>query len=876
MASASAISPLDVAPPKRWRRFVPPWLRSLIWIDTADRYDAFLSYSWKSDSKVAPVVQSLIQRFLRPWYRLRAKTVFRDLSCLPAGSSLEAELFDRLDRSKHLIVLASTEAATSRGMETEAQYWFSRKRDGEVIIIISSGDAEGWEEIRECLIPPSLRMNLPSAPVWASIRQRRDRILANPADQRLRAELIEDLKQVFLRFYPDRDWGQLRGEERSQRRRVLGLLSCVSLLLMTLTAFSWFLRLEAVQQRSLAEHRQRIAVSRQLAAQATATIAGHFDLALLLSVESYRHEITVESYQSLLAGLEHEPRLAQLVRLPGTRISKPALDATGVVTVVTWDSNRGAAVWDVTAGRPVCQLPSTLDVRSGQVKLTPDARAFAHADSAGAVSIWDARMCRTVRPGWVADPEGVRTIAFSHDGSRLVTGGESGTLKIWNLNRQPPEGRVLANAAGLPITAATFSPDDRVVAFARGPATGVAYADLIEVRLVHLESGRSTKLKGPTGIVRVLAWDDTGGLLASGGCGENPTGINECVSGEIVVWDTRQEVNGHSLPDVAGDVHDLRFVPGATALFSAGCGEMERDGAGVCAGDISLWDLESVSHAATMSEVRRFIDSIAMNPNGQNFVTIDDEGVAQWWRITNQHPLIEPIESRVVEKGSGSSTRAGRRQSTFLSRSGKVRVTYMDGDIEVENSTTGRSARIRSTNSDLRVEGTAVSEDDRILVSLAQHVNGGETELRLWDVETGRPLSGPLTGHTREIVAAAFNKDGTVLVAGGCGQYATFSGCAGELVLWHVPSGLLLTRPIATGANVLDVRFDGARAIVEMERPGSEPMMATIDVDIASWAKRACARANRNLSADEWRRYLPDEPLRDTCALQAVTTAERP
>src|SRR5579863_10034421 len=108
---------LDIGPPKAWRRHIPSWLRALIWVDSSDNYDAFLSYSWKSDSRIAPVIQSVIQKFLCPWYKLRAKTVFRDLSCLPAGSSLEGELFDRLDRSMHLIVLASPGAATSRGME---------------------------------------------------------------------------------------------------------------------------------------------------------------------------------------------------------------------------------------------------------------------------------------------------------------------------------------------------------------------------------------------------------------------------------------------------------------------------------------------------------------------------------------------------------------------------------------------------------------------------------------------------------------------------------------------------------------------------------------------------------------------------------------
>src|SRR5208282_580042 len=118
------VAAMDVAPTKQWRRFLPGWLRSLFWVDSAARYDGFLSYSWSCDKEIAPVVQSVIQRFLCPWYKLRAKTVFRDLSALPAGSSLEAELFDRLDRSSHLIVLASPEAAQSRGMEMEASHWF--------------------------------------------------------------------------------------------------------------------------------------------------------------------------------------------------------------------------------------------------------------------------------------------------------------------------------------------------------------------------------------------------------------------------------------------------------------------------------------------------------------------------------------------------------------------------------------------------------------------------------------------------------------------------------------------------------------------------------------------------------------------------------
>jgi hypothetical protein len=110
MAHAAPSPQLDVAPPPKWRRFIPAWLRALLWVDSAAEYDAFLSYNWHSDLKIAPVIQSVLQRFLCPWYKPRAKTIFRDLSCLPAGSSLEKELCDRIDRCKHFIVLASPNA----------------------------------------------------------------------------------------------------------------------------------------------------------------------------------------------------------------------------------------------------------------------------------------------------------------------------------------------------------------------------------------------------------------------------------------------------------------------------------------------------------------------------------------------------------------------------------------------------------------------------------------------------------------------------------------------------------------------------------------------------------------------------------------------
>jgi hypothetical protein len=58
-------------------------------------YDAFISYSHKDDGKLAPALQAGLERFAKPWYRLRRLRVFLDTADLSAdprlwGSVVEA------------------------------------------------------------------------------------------------------------------------------------------------------------------------------------------------------------------------------------------------------------------------------------------------------------------------------------------------------------------------------------------------------------------------------------------------------------------------------------------------------------------------------------------------------------------------------------------------------------------------------------------------------------------------------------------------------------------------------------------------------------------------------------------------------------------
>ena len=78
-------------------------MRSLIWVEQSTSFAGFLSYSWKGESEIAPVIQSVLQSFLGPWYKTRALNIFRDLSSLPASANLQTSLEAKMEESKHLI-----------------------------------------------------------------------------------------------------------------------------------------------------------------------------------------------------------------------------------------------------------------------------------------------------------------------------------------------------------------------------------------------------------------------------------------------------------------------------------------------------------------------------------------------------------------------------------------------------------------------------------------------------------------------------------------------------------------------------------------------------------------------------------------------------
>ena len=125
----------------------------------------------------------------------------------------------------------------------------------------------------------------------------------------------------------------------------------------------------------------------------------------------------------------------------------------------------------------------------------------------------------------------------------------------------------------------------------------------------------------------------------------------------------------------------------------------------------------------------------------------------------------------------------------------------------------------------------------------------------LWDLET-RAVRRSLRGHTKPLTSLAFSPDGALLASG---------SLDGSAMIWDPVSGEMLFQ-IANEANPLEVfgvAFVGdGKTLATRSRAGSVTLW---DMDHEHWTELACSIVNRNLTREEWERFLPSQPYRDAC-----------
>jgi len=281
-------------------------------------YKAFLSYSHTADAKLAPAIQSGLQGFARPWYRLRALRVFRDKTSLAVNPALWPSIERALEQSEYFVLLASPAAAASHWVRREIAYWLTHRSSETLLILLTEGmlawdAAKGdFDWTQTTALPSDAGLVFADEPLHLDLRwteEKEDQLSMRNAQFR---DAIADLASTLHGRPKDDLVGEDVRRHRSAMRLAWSAIAALTLLTVAAVTAAYL----AVQQRDLANERLRASQSRQLAVEALGIDEQHLDLALLLAVEANERSHTVEAERTLRTLLERAPRLAVILQGP--------------------------------------------------------------------------------------------------------------------------------------------------------------------------------------------------------------------------------------------------------------------------------------------------------------------------------------------------------------------------------------------------------------------------------------------------------------------------------------------------------------------------------------------------------------------------------
>jgi len=307
---------------------------------------------------------------------------------------------------------------------------------------------------------------------------------------------------------------------------------------------------------------------------------------------------------------------------------------------------------------------------------------------------------------------------------------------------------------------------------------------------------------------------------------------------------------------------------------------------------IQYFDLETGEEISQPVEIEEdLIGGQVLSPDGKLLAGSDNDGRIYLLDAATGEEIIGPLLGHDIEQ-----------------------VDVPRWDIVVEDIETDTVAGLYGTFDLNLVRGLAFSPDSTMLASA-----GNDMTVRLWDVASGTQIGEPLRGHTNILETVAFSEDGRLLASGGengriiiwdtesremvgesierpgrpvhdivfsrDGETLITAWSDGAIILWDTDTHLQIGLPIlynsgrylhidipqvdplqgcdAHRTHVVDLSLSpyGTR-LASLDSDGSFRLWE-LDVDI--WLERACTRAGRNMTQEEWDLYLPYETYRKTC-----------
>ncbi|MFB7464101.1 TIR domain-containing protein [Streptomyces sp. NPDC056224] len=285
--------------------------------------DAFISYSHKRDSALAEGLQRGLHRLARPWTRRQVINVFRDTTSLSANNDLGGSIKRELEHSRYFIYLASPEAAQSRWVREEIEFWIDNRPMDRFLIAVSGGTVAWDTNTRDfdwdatTALPAVLRGKFGTEPLWVDLTRFRESEKLSLRQAEFRDVVATLAAPLHGRTKDALDSEDLR-QHRIATRMLRGSVAALSLLLVTSLVAGVF----AWQQRGEALVRARRSASQALAARALEIAGTDPRRAAQLALYAEAVQPTGESAQAMARAVAANEGVARHFEAGGDQVSE--------------------------------------------------------------------------------------------------------------------------------------------------------------------------------------------------------------------------------------------------------------------------------------------------------------------------------------------------------------------------------------------------------------------------------------------------------------------------------------------------------------------------------------------------------------------------
>ncbi|MCP2300092.1 WD40 repeat [Nocardia amikacinitolerans] len=480
---------------------------------------------------------------------------------------------------------------------------------------------------------------------------------------------------------------------------------------------------------------------------------------------------------------------------------------------VTEDLSSGLLLWNAETLAPIGGPLQGHEGMITSVAFSPDSRRVVSAATDATLRLWDAETGKESGAPLTGHTAQIMGVAFSPDGTRLASTSHDGTLRVWNADPRRSVGHKWQSGAPGPGYGPILAFQDEGRRLVKGDnADGTIW-------ILDLDTRRYI---GP------IADYPGGPVVAS----FSPDGQKIALAGPektIEILNADGQPSGPTLTGFDSPATLLEFSEDNRLLVAA-TGE-----------SIRLWDTVTGQPIGEPLTGIGVVNAVAISPDGERIAAGGGDKSVRIWDMDSGAPIGGALTGHSLEVSS-----------VWFSPDGAAVLSYSPDSVHLWDAGTG--AAVREPHKANFIDTLAVSPNGDFYVTAENLV------LHRWDLRTGKPIGGPMTGHGSLMVRTiSVSSDSRYIISGGSDSTLRFWDAAtgdpiGDALTG--PDGWIMNAYITSDnrrVRTVFVGYDQSSGIWEWPGPDS-------------WARELCAKLTFNMSREQWDEWVsPDIPYRKTC-----------